>query len=192
MIGFMKGLDYFTILAPFYDRGHQYDPTKIIQFIKLDKTDTVLDVGGGTGRVARHLSQFASRVVITDRSLAMLRQASGKNGIDIVCSFSEKMPFSDNYFDGEIIVDALHHVEEQKNTISEMWRTLKPGGRILIEEINITKVKGKLIQLMEKLLLMGSHFLLPQEILALFDGYNYDHQIVIDDLTTWIIIKKLV
>jgi ubiquinone/menaquinone biosynthesis C-methylase UbiE len=188
----MKGIDHFKILAPFYDCGrHQYDPTKIVQLLDLRTPGVILDVGGGTGRVASRLTDFTSHIVVIDRSLDMLYQTRDKPGIESVCSRSEKLPFSDNYFDWEIIVDALHHFKEQKNTINEMWRVLKPGGKIVIEEINIVKFRGKLIELMEMILLMKSHFLLPQEILALFDGYPFDHQIVIDDLATWVIVKKL-
>ncbi len=188
----MKGIDHFKILAPFYDYGSkQYDPTKIIQLLELKTPGALLDVGGGTGRIASRLKEFTTHVVVSDRSMAMLYQTLEKPGIESVCSLSEKLPFSNNYYDWEIIVDALHHVDDQKVTISEMWRVLKPGGKIVIEEINTNKFKGKLIELMEKILLMGSHFLLPQEILALFDGYKFDHQIIVDDLTNWIIVKKL-
>ncbi len=188
----MKGIDHFKILAPFYDWGrNKYDPTKLIQLLELQTPGVILDVGGGTGRVASLLSGIASQIVVSDRSMDMLQQALEKPGIHIVCSLSESLPFSDDYFDREIIVDALHHVENQNSTIAEMWRVLKPGGKLVIEEIDITKRKGKIIVLFEKLLMMNSRFLLHHEIVALFNDYQYDHQIEIDGLTTWVTVKKL-
>ena len=59
------------------------------------------------------------------------------------------------------MVDALHHVIHQGQTAREMYRVLKPGGRIVIEEPDIRKFGVKLIAVAEKLLLMRSHFLSP-------------------------------
>lgn len=186
------GIDYFKILAPIYDWGRRkYDPRQLIKFLDLHEPGTLLDVGGGTGRVGSLLVEIASKIVITDKSIDMLHQALDKSGIYSVCSLSEKLPFPENYFDREIIVDALHHVEDQKLSISEMWRVLKPGGFIIIEEVDITKMKGKMIEFMEKVLMMNSHFLLPNEIMALFNGYKCSHQVTLDGLTTWVVVKKL-
>ena len=60
------------------------------------------------------------------------------------------------------MVDALHHVINHGQTAREMYRVLKPGGRIVIEEPDIRSFYVKLIAVAEKLLLMRSHFLSPQ------------------------------
>lgn len=185
------GIDYFKLIAPFYDWGiRNYDPRQLIKFLDLQESGRLLDVGGGTGRVSGTLIEYADRIIISDRSIEMLFQAKNKPGIYSVCSLSELLPFPDDYFERVIIVDSLHHIQNQKDTVVEMWRVLRPGGRLIIEEVDITKIKGKLIVLMEKVLMMNSQFLLPDEILALFDGYEFNHHVAFDDMATWVVINK--
>lgn len=88
------------------------------------------------------------------------------------------------------MVDALHHVVNQAETASELWRVLKPGGRLLIEEPNFDLFRGKFIAYAEKLALMRSHFLSPEQIIALFDGKKADRRIELEEAMAWIIIDK--
>lgn len=47
---------------------------------------------------------------------------------------SEKMTYEDNFFDVVLCIDILHHVDIPK-TLSEFQRVLKPGGRIVGDEL---------------------------------------------------------
>lgn len=86
------------------------------------------------------------------------------------------------------MVDALHHVIDHADSAREMLRVLKPGGVLVIEEPDIRTFGVKLIALAEKLLLMRSHFLAPNEIAKLFaEG---EKSIRAEDGTAWVIIKK--
>jgi demethylmenaquinone methyltransferase/2-methoxy-6-polyprenyl-1,4-benzoquinol methylase len=86
------------------------------------------------------------------------------------------------------MVDALHHVIDHAHTAREMYRVLKPGGILVIEEPDIRTFGVKLIAIAEKLLLMRSHFIAPDEIVKLFS--SGEKQIKAEDGTAWIIIKK--
>jgi demethylmenaquinone methyltransferase/2-methoxy-6-polyprenyl-1,4-benzoquinol methylase len=86
------------------------------------------------------------------------------------------------------MVDALHHVIDHAHTAREMFRVLKPGGVLVIEEPDIRTFGVKLIAIAEKLLLMRSHFLAPDAILKLFP--NAEKQVKTVDGTAWVIIKK--
>lgn len=44
------------------------------------------------------------------------------------------MPFEDNSIDAFVMVDVFHHVPDSARFLSEMRRTLKPGGRIIMSE----------------------------------------------------------
>ena len=89
------------------------------------------------------------------------------------------------------MVDALHHVFDQRQTSSELWRVLKPGGRIIIIEPNILKFVVKLIAFGEKILLMRSHFLPPEEIVALFTNLNSHVQLISRENYTWVCVEKV-
>jgi demethylmenaquinone methyltransferase/2-methoxy-6-polyprenyl-1,4-benzoquinol methylase len=66
---------------------------------------------------------------------------------------------------------------------------LKPGGRIVIEEPDIRTFAVKLIAIGETLLLMGSHFLKPDQIAALFPAGQT--RVEAQDATAWIIVDKV-
>ena len=134
----MPLLDHFGILAPFYDRAIRLrEPERFIKLANLPVDGALLDVGGGTGRVSHALRGMAHLLVVADVSFGMLRQAKEKDGLETVCSHSEGLPFADGAFSRVIMVDALHHVCDHQETAQELWRVVKPGGRIVIEEPDI-------------------------------------------------------
>jgi len=129
--------------------------------------------------------------VLSDISMGMLKEAAEKDDLRPTCALSEKMPFADDYFDCVLMVDALHHVNDQVKTASELWRIIKPGGRIVIQEPDIRRFSVKLIAIAEKLALMRSHFLAPQKIAELFPYAGADVEIHTEEFNTWVVVKKI-
>jgi SAM-dependent methyltransferase len=155
----MPLFDHFDFLAPIYETFiPPKDPQEMWDFADLPASGALLDAGGGTGRVAQFMSDKANPVVVVDLSCKMLSEARQKDGLRPVCSHTEKLPFPDETFARIIMVDALHHVCDQRGTVDELWRTLKPGGRLVIEEPDLRLFGVKLLALAEKLALMRSHF----------------------------------
>lgn len=187
----MKKFDHFNLISPIYDLvfGRKIDE-KMLALADLGKDQTLLDVGGGTGRVSVLFSDISQKLVVLDSSLKMLSEAKDK-GLSTINSQSEKMPFGVGAFERIILVDALHHVKDQQGTLNEMWRLLRKGGKMIIEEPDINHFFVKLIALGEKILLMRSHFLAPDKIIAMC---QFDEQAVIqsqkEDGITWIIVEK--
>ena len=91
---------------------------------------------GGLGEVGKNMMayEFAGDIIVVDASMGMLRQAGEKDGLLLTCSQTETLPFPDKSFDRVIMVDALHHVNNHQKTAHELWRVLKSGGRIVIED----------------------------------------------------------
>ena len=187
----MAGLDHFGLLAPIYEKFIPLrQPHVIISMLELPVEGCILDAGGGTGRVAQALAGHAAHVVVADLSLKMLQRAAAKGGLDSVCSYSEALPFPDESFERVIMVDALHHVHDQPHTALEMWRVVKPGGLILIEEPDIHTLAVKAVALLEKVALMRSHFLSPEEIAALFSANGAEIGFQRDGFNAWLTIRK--
>lgn len=165
----MPRFDHFDLLAPIYDRLFGYpSPEKLIEQVQAPPGGRLLDVGGGTGRVAQAFVRQASRVVVADLSRAMLRQAIRKDGLLPVQAYAEALPFPDGSFDRIVMVEALHHVADQRQAARELWRTLRPGGRIVVEEPDIDYLPVKAVAVFEKLILMRSRMVGPEQIARLF------------------------
>lgn len=183
----MPSFDHFGAIAPFYARVIYSKVNIMSEVAELPVKGRLLDVGGGTGRVSSAIRALVDEVVVADISFGMLKQAP-RAALKPVCGGSESLPFADNSFERVIMVDALHHVIGHADSARDMFRVLKPGGVLVIEEPDIRTFGAKLIAFAEKLLLMRSHFLTPDKIMELFvDG---DKKIRAVDGTACVIIKK--
>ena len=180
--------DHFAAIAPLYARVTYSKANIMREVAELPVKGILLDVGGGTGRVSSAIRDLVDEVVIADVSFGMLREAP-RAALKPVCGGSESLPFADNSFERVIMVDALHHVIHHADSAREMFRVLKPGGILIIEEPDIRTFGVKLIALTEKLLLMRSHFLAPDAIMKLFS--SGEKNVRADDGTAWVVIKKV-
>jgi len=183
----MPAFDHFAAIAPLYARVTYSKAVLLREIAMLPVNGRLLDVGGGTGRVASAISDLVDDVVVADVSFGMLDKAD-RSSLKPVCGGSESLPFADGSFERVIMVDALHHVIHHADTAREMFRVLKPGGLLVIEEPDIRTFGVKLIALAEKLLLMRSHFLTPDQIVKLFpDG---EKTVKAEDGNAWVIVRK--
>jgi len=187
----MPILDHFSLVAPFYERVIRL--SEISNFVRraaLPTNGWLLDAGGGTGRVSAALCKNVDHVVIADASFGMLLEAKSKTGLNPTMAVSEGLPFADNSFERIIMVDALHHMADQTLTTRELWRVLKPGGRIVIEEPDVRTLIIKFVAIAEKLALMRSHFLSPPQIEVLFAHDGAQTQIETESYNAWVLIDK--
>jgi len=98
--------------------------------------DHVLDVGCGTGALTMAAAAHAlpaGRVVGLDASESMLRVARRKSSdVQWVHGRAEMLPFEDAMFDKVLSQFALMLFERPADAIAQMWRVLRPGGRLLL------------------------------------------------------------
>jgi demethylmenaquinone methyltransferase/2-methoxy-6-polyprenyl-1,4-benzoquinol methylase len=184
-------LDHFDILAPFYDRAIRASLSPdLIELLDPRLTDHILDAAGGTGRLAAPLRPLCARVVVADIAAGMLAQARGKSDLHPVRASTSALPFAPFSFDRILMVDALHHIRDQAAAVHELWRLLKPGGRLLIEEPDISTLTVKLIALAEFLAVMRSRFLTLEQIISLpgpLPGQVISRR---KDHTVWVVWEK--
>ena len=187
----MQRPDHFALLAPFYDRIFAgYDPERLQGLLALP-AGRLLDVGGGTGRIAVSLADQIGLVVIADPSHPMLSVSRAKPGLGPTRAQAERLPFPDGSFDRVLVVDAFHHFSNHQEAAGELLRVVAPGGRLVIEELNIERLPVKLIALGERLLLMGSHFHRPQSLARLFETRGGRVTLHMDDeINVWMVADK--
>jgi len=182
--------DHFGLIAGLYNKTAQINPPALLlELLALPPDGLLLDAGGGTGRVAEALRSMVGKVIVADLSRGMLCYAA-KKGLATACAPVERLPFASSAFDRIIMVDALHHVFDQHQTATELWRVLAPGGRIVIIEPDIHKFMVKLITIGEKNLLMRSRFLPVEEITTLFSNQNMHVRISSDKFNVWVCAEK--
>ena len=96
------------------------------------------DIGAGTGFMTETLIAREVRVIAVDQSQAMLDALEEKfsSGVEVRRGFADDIPISDDAVDYVFANMYLHHVEEPAHAIREMVRILKPGGRLVITDLD--------------------------------------------------------
>lgn len=104
-----------------------------------DADEKLLDIGCGTGQFAiAALFRFPKlRVWGLDLSAKMLDQGAERwaafaDRLQPVRGDSERLPFADGTFDVVTCSHSFHHYPRQAAAVGEMFRVLKPNGKLLI------------------------------------------------------------
>jgi ubiquinone/menaquinone biosynthesis C-methylase UbiE len=96
---------------------------------------SVLEVGIGLGTDIRQFALAGAQVAgvdITDRHLELTAQNFSTIGksIDLRKADATAIPFPDTTFDGVHSFGVLHHIPDVHKVLNEIYRVLKPGGRL--------------------------------------------------------------
>lgn len=119
--------------------------------------ERVLDLAGGSGRVADGLGTAGYDPVVADVSRPMLQQAR-ERGIEPVQSDASTLPFPEGAFDAVVVVDAYHHLPHQRAALADAARVVAPGGVVVLRDFDPSTLVGRGIEAGEALLGMGSRF----------------------------------
>lgn len=103
-----------------------------------EKNKLYLDLGCGTGNLLNVANKAGVSFVGTDFSLEMLKRAKEK-GKDLVMADLHHLPFRDGCVDGAINVNVFYQLDRPKIFLKEVYRILKPGGKIIISTPKPTK-----------------------------------------------------
>ena len=112
----------------------------------------LLDVAGGTGDVAfRFLSRAGegAHATVLDLTESMLiegqKRAEAENmahALDWLVGDAMALPFADNSFDVYTISFGIRNVTRIEDALSEAYRVLRPGGRLMVLEFSHLPVDG--------------------------------------------------
>ncbi|MDH7552612.1 MAG: class I SAM-dependent methyltransferase [Spirochaetota bacterium] len=113
---------------------------KAISIAEVQPGKLAADIGVGTGFITEGLIQKGLLVIAVDQSEAMLAEMKRKfaniGGIDYRLGEAGRLPIPDEAVDYEFANMYLHHVEFPPKAIEEMVRILKPGGKLVITDLD--------------------------------------------------------
>lgn len=136
---------YFNLIAG--RLGKNYCPGRSWEAIghlalRLTPAIDIADLGAGEGLISQLLAQRARRVWCIDNSPRMvevgteLAQKNGLANLEYRLGDIENVPLPDRSVDLAILSQALHHAQHPPVAVSEAFRILRPGGRVLILDLN--------------------------------------------------------
>ncbi len=102
--------------------------------------DVVADIGAGTGFLTEGLINKGVLVIAVDQSEKMLEMMkdkfSGYDFIDYRVGEGDMLPIDNESVDCAFANMYLHHVIIPENAIREIYRILKPGGKLIITDLD--------------------------------------------------------
>ena len=173
--------DMFTRIARHYDLMNRLMTAgqdiqwrqQVIKLATLKPGTRLLDLGAGTGDLAREAlsQQPKTRVVAADFTLEMMRVGQLNGNLPWSAADALKLPFGNQIFDAIVSGFLMRNVGDIQQALKEQYRTLKPGGRIVI--LDTTKPKRNLLS---PFIWLHMHVVIPLLgglISGFKDAYNY-------------------
>ena len=144
------------------------DRETFFRLLSPNHEDVILDVGAGKGLVAKRvLSLGAGEVHALEpdqkRVEAMKREMPE---LKSYASGAEHLPFPDSFFTKVYTTMAVHHFSSLDDALVEIARVLKPGGLLLILDVDPSYGRGKILHFFENGVLRRHHLFLEQGRLA--------------------------
>lgn len=118
-----------------YSPSEEYNTNEILKIIKktLNRKGEILDVGCGSGNFIEAMTKNNYvNLVGVDISNQMIKLAKNKINGNFVLGDIENLPLKDSVFDGGICINTLPHTQNPYKCISEIRRTLRKNGKIIV------------------------------------------------------------
>ena len=154
----------------------------VIKTVKPEQNDSVLETAAGTCLCGRALAPFVNHVTCLDMTPAMLAagktesEKAGFQNMSFVLGDTTELPFLDNSFDLVLSRLAFHHFSDPETAFYEMNRVLKPGGRLILIDMEAAAEYLRKTKDMIERLRDPSHVrsLSRKEILSLYETNGLD------------------
>jgi ubiquinone/menaquinone biosynthesis C-methylase UbiE len=131
-------------------RGYERTLERVSHLV--NSSDTVLELGCGTGTTALRLAASVSRVMATDVSSKMIAIAHERaaaqacQNVEFSVATLERAPGADGAYDAVLAFNLLHLVADRPSAFAHVHRLLKPGG-VFVSKTPCLSEMNRLIRL---------------------------------------------
>ena len=133
---------------------------RLVDLAAPDRRTRALDLATGTGDIAFGLAAAGADVIGLDVTLRMIQLAQakipGRKAARFLVGDMLALPFPDRSFDVVTIGYGLRNVPDLDTAIEELFRVVKPGGRVLSLDFNRPANRGVRMAYLAYLTLVGS------------------------------------
>lgn len=130
--------DYSDDLSLYYSNAFKYGRKKVtsafLSFLGgLNNGARLLEVGSGTGYYLDLAHKQGFDCMGIDLAENMIKQSrTSYPDIPVQIADARRMPFLDNSFDAVVSIETLRYFSDRDSFLSEIFRVVKPGGKIFI------------------------------------------------------------
>lgn len=109
-------------------------------FNLIPKKESLIDIGGGFGRLTPFYAPFFKKCVLIDPSERLLKVAKKLtkkySNLMVAKGDSSKLPLKAKSFDAALMIRTVHHLSSPDKAFQEINRVLKPNGYFILEFAN--------------------------------------------------------
>lgn len=123
-------------------REREEKPQSVIEHLNLQPTDTVADIGTGTGYFATRIAPLVAqgKVYAVDIQPEMLdvvnsvKKLNKISNLETILGTEDNPNLPKNSIDLALFVDAYHEFAYPREMMENLYQSLKPGGRVILVE----------------------------------------------------------
>lgn len=177
---------FWDRVAPLYDLAvnalnrRVYDGTGGAVARLIRPGDTVLECACGTGAISAAIAPACARVVATDYSEGMLKQARKKlakhSNVTVEQVDITALSYATDSFDVAVAGNVIHLLPDPAQALRELARVVKPGGTIIVPTyVSLTDgANSPIPRLLSRLGVRFQEHFTPASYQAFVEGMGYD------------------
>ncbi|MFM7110582.1 MAG: class I SAM-dependent methyltransferase [Planctomycetota bacterium] len=125
------------------EREKEENPKKLVEALKFEAGETVVDLGAGSGYYTFLIAPKVSKVIAVDiqpEMLAIMEKKIKKgmvNNVELVLGTEQDPKLKPGTVDTILLVDVYHEFAFPREMTEKMIKALKPGGRIVFVEFRL-------------------------------------------------------
>jgi len=146
-------IKYYNATANSYNKQYHSEQSRkyevAIDFLKIAKNDSILDMGCGTGLFIKEIAEIVGFVVGVDLSRRMAEIANKKcknlKNVLLICGDADHLPLQEKIIDKVFSFTLLQNMPEPQQTIREILRVAKADSEIILS-VNKKSFTGERFQ----------------------------------------------